>query len=347
MMETVWYILLLLMISTYLVLDGFDLGIGVLHLFLADNRPEQKQIIQSIAPVWDGNEVWLIAAGGTMMMAFPVFLSALFSGFYLPLTMVVWLLIFRAISIELPHYLSDSLWVHFWNIMLFVSSSLLIVILGAAMANVFRGVPLDQTGTFFEPLWTDFRIGTQTGILDWYTILSGMTSAVILLHHGALWLIAKTDGAVQQRSRRVASWLWDLTTGLTALTLLASYSVQPLAKASYASHPWILALPVGAILALIGSFLFRIKHHNMAAFLSSALFIYLVIFSGAAALYPNMLPSLNPEFSLTIYNASPPANELNTALFWWIPGIVLVGIYFTILFRSLPKTISTTASEEH
>ena len=104
-METVWYILLLMMIATYLVLDGFDLGIGVLHLFLAKNRSEQKQIISTIAPVWDGNEVWLIAAGGTMMMAFPGFLSSLFGGFYLPLTMVVWLLIYRAISIELPHYL--------------------------------------------------------------------------------------------------------------------------------------------------------------------------------------------------------------------------------------------------
>lgn len=346
-METVWYILLVLMISTYLVLDGFDLGIGVLHLFLARNRPEQKQIIQSIAPVWDGNEVWLIAAGGTMMMAFPGFLSSLFSGFYLPLTMVVWLLIFRAISIELPHYLSDCLWVHFWNIMLFVSSGLLIVILGAAMANVFRGVPLDESGAFFEPLWTNFRIGPPTGILDWYTILSGITSASILLHHGSLWLIAKTDGVVQQRARRTASWLWDLTVALTALTLLASYFVQPQAKASFASHPWIMALPATAILALVGSFLFRIKHRNMAAFLSSALFMYLVIFSGAAALYPNILPGLNPEFSLTIYNTSPPADELKTALYWWIPGIVLVGIYFTIMFRSLPKTISTTSSEEH
>ncbi|WP_339731403.1 cytochrome d ubiquinol oxidase subunit II [uncultured Gimesia sp.] len=346
-METVWYILLVLMISTYLVLDGFDLGIGVLHLFLARNRPEQKQIIQTIAPVWDGNEVWLIAAGGTMMMAFPGFLSALFSGFYLPLTMVVWLLIFRAISIELPHYLSDSLWVHFWNIMLFVSSGLLIVILGAAMANVFRGVPLDESGSFFEPLWTNFRIGPQPGILDWYTILSGITSATILLHHGSLWLVAKTDEIVQQRSRQLASWLCGLTAGLTALTLFASYSVQPQAKVSFASHPWIMALPATAILALACSFLFRIKHHNMAAFLSSALFMYLVIFSGAAALYPNILPGLNPEFSLTIYNSSPPAEELKTALYWWIPGIMLVGIYFTIMFRSLPKTISTDASEEH
>lgn len=346
-METVWYILLLLMISTYLVLDGFDLGIGVLHLFLAKNRSEQKQIIQSIAPVWDGNEVWLIAAGGTMMMAFPAFLGSMFSGFYLPLTMVVWLLIFRAISIELPHYLSDDLWVHFWNIMLFVSSGLLIVILGAAMANVFRGVPLDATGTFFEPLWTDFRIGPQPGILDWYTILSGITSASILLHHGALWLAAKTEEVVQERARKGAAWFWSTTVVLTTLTLLASYFVQPQAKANFASHPWMIVLPFGAILSLVCSFFFRIKNWNISAFISSALFIYLVIFTGAAALYPNILPELNPENSLTIYNTSPPPEELITTLYWWVPGIVLVGVYFTIMFRSLPKVISTLSDQDH
>jgi cytochrome bd ubiquinol oxidase subunit II len=346
-METVWYILLLFMISTYLVLDGFDLGIGVLHLFIAKNRSEQKQIIQSIASVWDGNEVWLIAAGGTMMLAFPAFLSSMFSGFYLPLTMVVWLLIFRAISIELPHYLSDSLWVHFWNIMLFVSSALLIVILGAAMANVFRGVPLDASGSFFEPLWTDFRISPQTGILDWYTILSGITSASILLHHGALWLVAKTDGAVQDRARKAAVWFWILTAGLTTLTLLASFSVQPQARTSFSSYPWMMVLPLGAMGTLVCSLLFRIKNWNMSAFISSALFIYLVIFTGAAALFPKILPGLNPEFSLTIYNTSPPPEELTTALYWWIPGIVLVGVYFTIMFRSLPKIISASSPQEH
>tara|TARA_R110002095_G_scaffold105882_8_gene92656 strand:+ start:4734 stop:5774 length:1041 start_codon:yes stop_codon:yes gene_type:complete len=346
-METVWYLLLLFMISTYLVLDGFDLGIGVLHLFIAKNRSEQKQIIQSIASVWDGNEVWLIAAGGTMMLAFPAFLSSMFSGFYLPLTMVVWLLIFRAISIELPHYLSDSLWVHFWNIMLFVSSALLIVILGAAMANVFRGVPLDASGSFFEPLWTDFRISQQTGILDWYTILSGITSASILLHHGALWLAAKTEGIVLERARKTAARFWYLTAGLTTLTLLASFSVQPQAKTSFATYPWMIVLPLGVFVSLICSLLFRVQNRNMSAFLSSGLFIYLVVFTGAAALFPNILPGLNPEFSLTIYNTSPPPEELTTTLYWWIPGILLVGIYFTIMFRSLPKVISASPDQEH
>lgn len=346
-METVWYILLLLMISTYLVLDGFDLGIGVLQLFIAKNRPEQKQVIQSIAPVWDGNEVWSIAAGGTMMLAFPAFLSSMFSGFYLPFTMVVWLLVFRAISIELPHYLSDSLWVHFWNIMLFVSSGLLIVILGAALANIFRGVPLNAEGTFFEPLWTNFRISQQTGILDWYTILSGITSASIFLHHGALWLAAKTDGAVQQRARKCASWFWLTTAGLTTLTLIASYIVQSHTKENFATHTWIIILPLGALMTLVGSLFFRIKNWNMTAFLSSGLFMYLVMFSGAAALYPYILPGLNPENSLTIYNTSPPPEELQSTLYWWIPGIVLVGIYFTIMFRSLPKAISALSDQEH
>lgn len=345
-METIWYILLLLMISTYLVLDGFDLGVGVLHLFIAKNRQEQKQVIQSIAPVWDGNEVWLIAAGGTMMLAFPAFLSSMFSGFYLPLTMVVWLLLFRAISIELPHYFSDSLWVHFWNIMLFVSSGLLIVILGAALANIFRGVPLNAEGTFFEPLWTDFRISKQTGILDWYTVLSGVTSASIFLHHGSLWLVAKTDGLVQQRARKCATRFWLTTVGLIIVTLIASYIVQPHTKENFATHPWLIFLPLGALIFLAGSLFFRINNWNMSAFLSSAFFMYLFFFSGAAALYPYILPGLNPEYSLTIFNTSPPPEELQTTLYWWIPGVILVGIYFTIMFRSLPKVISVISNQE-
>ena len=346
-METLWLILLVFMIATYVVLDGFDLGIGVLHLILAKNRSEQKQIMQSIAPLWDGNEVWLIAAGGTMMMAFPGFMSAMFSGFYLPLTMVVWLLIFRAISIELPHFLEDSLWVHFWNMMLFVSSGLLVIILGAAMANVFRGVPLNAEGDFFEPLWTNFRIGKQTGILDWFTILGGITSAVILLHHGALWLIAKTDGAIHQRAQTSANWLWGGSVLLTLIMFTACYLVQPHAQASFSDHPWIWILPILAFVALGGTLLLRRLDRPMFAFLCSVSFIYLFIFGGTAALYPNLLPGLNPEHHLTIYNTSPSPEKLAVTLWWWIPGITLVGVYFTILFRSLPKVISAAATDDH
>ena len=346
-METLWLILLVFMIATYVVLDGFDLGIGVLHLILAKNRSEQKQIMQSIAPLWDGNEVWLIAAGGTMMMAFPGFMSAMFSGFYLPLTMVVWLLIFRAISIELPHFLEDSLWVHFWNMMLFVSSGLLVIILGAAMANVFRGVPLNAEGDFFEPLWTNFRIGKQTGILDWFTILGGITSAVILLHHGALWLIAKTDGAIQQRAQASANWLWGGSVLLTLIMFTACYLVQPHAQTSFSDHPWIWILPALAFVALGGTLLLRRLDRPMFAFLCSVSFIYLFIFGGTVALYPNLLPGLNPEHHLTIYNTSPSPEKLAVTLWWWIPGIILVGVYFTILFRSLPKVISAAATDDH
>ncbi|QDT29586.1 Cytochrome bd-I ubiquinol oxidase subunit 2 [Gimesia panareensis] len=346
-METVWLLLLVFMIATYVVLDGFDLGVGVLHLLLARNRAEQKQIMQSIAPLWDGNEVWLIAAGGTMMMAFPGFLSSMFSGFYLPLTMVVWLLIFRAISIELPHFLEDSLWIHFWNMMLFVSSGLLIVILGAAMANVFRGVPLDATGSFFEPLWTNFRIGKQTGILDWFTILGGITSATILLHHGALWLIAKTDGVIQQRALKGAAWLWGGSLLLTLVMFAACYQVQTQARGNFSSHPWMWILPVLALLSLGGSLLFRKRQRHLSAFLCSGAFIYLFLFGGTAALYPNLLPGLNPEHHLTIYNTSPSTEKLATTLWWWIPGILLVGVYFTILFRSLPPVISASSTDEH
>ncbi|MCA9020205.1 MAG: cytochrome d ubiquinol oxidase subunit II, partial [Planctomycetaceae bacterium] len=187
----------------------------------------------------------------------------------------------------------------------------------------------------------------QTGILDWYTILSGVTSATFLLHHGALWLVAKTDGRVQQHARQAAAWLWFGSIGLTVIILTASWYVQPLARTSFSETPWKIILPLAAVLSLLASGYLRWKNKNMPAFLCSGLFIYFVIFTGAAAIYPNILPGLNPEYHLTIYNTSPGPEKLTTTLYWWIPGILLVGVYFTILFRSLPAVISASSEEDH
>ena len=203
-METVWFWLLALMLTVYVVLDGFDLGAGMLHLFVARTDEERQSVLRSVGPVWDGNEVWLVAAGGTMFCVFPALYAASFSGFYLPLMMVLWLLIGRAAGIEFRNQVDNPLWKPFWDFFFFVSSALLALFFGVALGNVIRGVPLGADGTFFVPLWTDFSPFEATGLLDPYTLLTGVTAVAALGYHGALWLMLKTEGPLYDRADRWA-----------------------------------------------------------------------------------------------------------------------------------------------
>ncbi len=189
-MATLWFMIVAVMVATYVVLDGFDLGAGVIYLFAARTHDERRMILRAIGPVWDGNEVWLLAAGGTLYFAFPQLYASSFSGFYLPLMMVLWLLMLRAIGIEFRTHMENPVWQGFFDVVFCGASGLLAIFLGAALGNVIRGVPLGADGYFFEPLWTDFRVGPHPGILDWYTVLAGVIALVTLtsprstLHRG-------------------------------------------------------------------------------------------------------------------------------------------------------------------
>src|SRR5579871_3200685 len=195
-METLWFILVAMMLVAYVVLDGFDLGAGAVSIFLARSSDERRQILSAVGPVWDGNEVWLIAAGGALYFAFPVLYASAFSGFYLPLMMVLWLLMLRGAGIELRSHIDDILWHSACDFIFFISSALLTVFLGVAIGNVVRGVPLRADGYFFEALWTNFRVGLDPGIVDWYTLLTGLLALAALSAHGSLYLAVKTDGVV-------------------------------------------------------------------------------------------------------------------------------------------------------
>src|SRR5256886_1032912 len=199
-MEPVWFVLVAVMITAYVVLDGFDLGAGVLHLLIARTEEERRIVIRTIGPVWDGNEVWLIAGGGTLYFAFPLLYASSFSGFYLPLMMVLWLLMLRGIGIEFRAHMENPVWRGFFDLIFCGSSILLAIFLGAALGNVVRGVPLGPDGYFFEPLWTNFRVGVGAGILDWYTVLTGVIALVTLTAHGSLYVALKTEGDLNQRS---------------------------------------------------------------------------------------------------------------------------------------------------
>src|SRR4030088_1088322 len=203
-MASLWFWIVAAMMATYVVLDGFDLGAGAIYLIAAKTNDERRRVLRAIGPVWDGNEVWLLAAGVTLYFVFPRLYASSFSGFYLPLTIILWLFILRGVGIELRAPIENRVWQDFFDVIFSISSILLAVFFGAALGNVVRGVPLDATGYFFEPLWTNFRLGSQTGILDWYTILTGVGALVTLTAHGGLWVQMKTSGEVSARAGKLA-----------------------------------------------------------------------------------------------------------------------------------------------
>src|SRR5579864_5046772 len=213
----IWFWLVAVMITAYVVLDGFDLGAGVLHLLIAKTDAERRTVIRTVGPVWDGNEVWLIAGGGTLFFAFPLLYASGFSGFYLPLIIVLWLLILRGIGIELRTHIDGPVWSSFFDGCFAISSFLLAIFYGAALGNVIRGVPLNKEGYFFLPLWTNWRPGAEPGILDWYTVIAGLVALVALSIHGAHYVALKTSGDLNLRARRVAAALWP---ALALVTLI-------------------------------------------------------------------------------------------------------------------------------
>src|SRR5690348_3636086 len=200
-----WFWLVAVMITAYVVLDGFDLGAGVLHLLIARTDQERRTVIRTIGPVWDGNEVWLLAGGGTLYFVFPLLYASGFSGFYLPLMIVLWLLILRGIGIELRLHLESPVWRGLFDGSFAISSILLTIFFGAALGNVIRGVPLQADGYFFLPLWTNWNVGPQPGVLDWYTVIAGLVALVALSIHGALYVAMKTTGDINVRCRRFAA----------------------------------------------------------------------------------------------------------------------------------------------
>src|SRR5215203_2995751 len=248
------------MLTMYVLLDGFDLGAGAINLSVAKSDRERRIVLHSIGPVWDGNEVWIIAAGGTLFFSFPLLYASSFSGFYLPLIIVLWLLMIRGLSIELRGHIESPVWASFWDGMFFLGSSLLAVFYGVALGNVVRGVPIGEDGFFFQPLWTDFSpFSANPGILDWYTILTGLLALTTLVVHGANWVALKTEAELNARARRAARIGWVALVSLTGLTTVATFSLSPEMLSSFAERPWGVVFPALAVagLALMGYFGFR------------------------------------------------------------------------------------------
>jgi len=338
-METLWFMMVAVMIAAYVVLDGFDLGAGVIYLGAARTPEERQKIMRAIGPVWDGNEVWLLAAGGTLYFAFPVLYASSFSGFYLPLMMVLWLLMMRGAGIELRAHMENPVWRGFFDFVFCVSSVLLCIFFGAALGNVVRGVPLAADEYFFEPLWTNFRVntgdfGTNNGILDWYTVLSGVIALVTLTAHGALYIVVKTEDDLNRRARTVALWAWPLQLLLTVIGLAATVWIRPGVLDNYKHHAIGFVIPVivfGSLAVLMHGML---TGKEKMAFAASSLYIVGMLVGAAFALYPVVLPaSTDPARNLTIYNTAAGHHGLSIGFTWWILGMVLALGYFFFLFR--------------
>jgi cytochrome d ubiquinol oxidase subunit II len=332
--DTFWFIAVALMITMYVVLDGFDLGAGAIHLFAAKNDRERRTILQAIGPVWDGNEVWLIGGGGTLFFAFPLLYASSFSGFYLPLIIVLWLLIVRGLSIELRGHINDPMWASFWDAMFFIGSTLLAIFFGAALGNVVRGVPLDEDGNFFLPLWTNFSPFSETpGILDWYTVLVGLLALATLIVHGANFLAVKTEDELNARFRRISRLGWAVLVVLTVLSTIATFWVSPWMLESFNERPYGYVLPLVAVAGLVGMILFNVRRADKAAFVSSSAYIVGMLTSTVFAVYPRVLPAVDLGNSLTITNASASEYGQAVGIVWWSIGMVLAVIYFITIYR--------------
>jgi cytochrome d ubiquinol oxidase subunit II len=340
-MGAIWFWIVAVMIAVYVVLDGFDIGVGILYPILARNEADRRIMMHSIGPVWDGNEVWLLAGGGTLYFAFPLLYASAFSGFYLPLMIVLWLLIGRGISIELRMHMANGVWRSFFDGLFFVSSALLAIFLGAALANVIRGVPLGADQYFFLPLWTNWRVGPHPGVLDWYTVIGGLVPLIALATHGALYLAMKAPGELEERAQRIAGKAWIALCAITLVSLPATTFVRPTSLDNYFRHPILFAIPVLVVASLLGIKAFSNRQDHLKAFLCSCLYLAIMLVGACAGLYPTVLPSsLDAAGDITIAKALSGPYATHVGLVWWSLGMVLAGGYFCISYGSFRGKVS-------
>ncbi len=336
MAESVWYAIVAGMLAVYVALDGFDFGAGLLHLVVAKNDEERRTVFAAIGPVWDGNEVWFVAAGGVLFFAFPKVYAAGLSGFYLPLMMVVWLFVLRGLGIELRSAIANPLWRAFWDATFSLASGLLALLFGVALGNVIRGVPLEAGGYFAAPLFTDFSPrGAHTGALDTYTILVGLFAVLALAAHGAIYLTWKTEGPVHARSYLLARRLaWGVFL-LGVVVTMQTASVAPWLFESLRRRAWSWPLLVIAVASFGAVHLLLAKKRALAAFLASCSFLVTALFAAAAGLFPVLLRStLDPKASLDAYQSASGTHGLTVGFFWWGPAMILVVAYTGFVFRT-------------
>lgn len=342
-MEITWLFILAFMLTMFILLDGFDFGAGIIMLFWSKNDDEKSRILKAIGPFWDGNEVWLIAGGGVMFAAFPLLYASAFSGLYLPLILVLWMLIFRAIGIELAELVDHSMWRQIWHASFGIASLVLALLFGIALGNVVRGVNLGgieegiakyESYHFFTPLWNEAFSPTAVhpGVIDWFTLILGIIAVVTLTIHGGNWLILKLSGELTDRIRSINRIASIILFGLIILSIFAWIHVKPDSLKNFTQYAWLCVFPVIAIVGLTGQLFIGKMKKDWQPFAFSSMFILGAFASTLAALFPVLIPSTNGiTEDLTIYNAAANEYGLEIGLIWWPIALVLVIVYFWFL----------------
>ncbi|MHB1652999.1 MAG: cytochrome d ubiquinol oxidase subunit II [Desulfitobacteriaceae bacterium] len=319
-LPVIWFLLVGVLVIVYAILDGFDLGIGSLYYFLAKTPAEKKTLMQSIGPVWDGNEVWLLTGGGALFAAFPLVYASAFSAFYLALLLVLFALIARGISIEYAAQTTATPTLHkTLEVAFSIGSFLPALLYGVAMGNVAQGIPLDSaqnyTGTFFQ-------------LLNPYALLFGLVGLAAFLLQGATYAMLKTEGTIAQRAKTLAPKIWAGFVILYILASVYSLAATPQLFHNYQNYPLLFFIPVLSWLALLSAPVFLTKGQALPSFLASSLSLAFMILTLAVGLFPNLLPATtDPNLSLTIYNASSSPLTLKTMLI-----IVLIGLPFVLVY---------------
>ncbi len=292
-LRTLWFILITVLFIGFFFLEGFDYGVGILLPFLGKRDEERRAILNAIGPVWDGNEVWMITAGGALFASFPQWYATLFSGFYIPLVLMLLALIVRGVGLEFRSQEESKTWRNSWDWLIFIGSFLPALLWGVAIANIVRGVPIDENMHY---------VGGFFNLLNPYALLGGITFVVLFTMHGATYLALKLTNGLEKQAIRIANRTWVATVVVAVLFLLYSYP-EVLSKAQYLNISLIF-LGIAVIALLLDGYFLK-KHEMLKAFWAGSVTILGVTAGFFAALYPNVMPSsLNPEYSLTIYNAS-------------------------------------------
>lgn len=322
-LNTIWFILVGILFTGYAMLDGFDLGIGALHLFTRKDD-ERRILLNSIGPVWDGNEVWLVTGGGALFAAFPNVYATVFSGFYLAFILLLFALIFRAVAIEFRSKQPMRWWRQMWDIGFAAGSVLSALLIGVAMGNIAFGIPIDANGEF---------AGTFLGLLTPYPILLGITTVALFMMHGAIYGLMKTEGELHDKLRRWAMNSIIFFVICAAITTMVTLLYVPHMAAQVKAHPWLFSIALANMLCIAN--IPREFYHgcDWRAFLSSCATMLTLMLLFGIDQYPNMVFSQpNPENSLTIYNAASSQKTLGVMLVIACIGIPVVLTYTVCIY---------------
>ncbi len=326
MLETIWFALWAILWAVYFVLDGFDLGIGTLAPFVAKNEGERRAVYNSMAPYWNGNEVWLITAGGVTFAAFPRTYAVMFSSLYSALLLILFCLIVRGVAMEFRSGFSSGGWKRFWDALLWIGNFGPALLFGVAFANLFRGILIDKGGVYQGSLFS---------LLNPYGLMGGILFTLIFTVHGSLWLAVKSGGDLKKRAGHLAGRLWFALAVAAVVFLGATYFSTGLYD-NYMKAPVLFVIPLTAVMALIGTVLFIRRAQWLKAWFSSAVFIVTVTLFGVGGMYPNLLiSSIDPAFSLTAFNSSSSPLTLKIMLavaLVFVPIVIAYQIWVYRLF---------------